>query len=358
MWEVQREPVPFSLPEGKDGPNEIASLEFGKHHIAFVTTQGKLFMMGQGTKHELGLGDSITEAKVPTEVEGFGPVVQVKCGEHHTIALTADGKVWTWGDGGSMWNAGALGHGNNNACPVPTEVTGLTGKNIVAVQASHHHCLALSGDGKVFTWGRGEYGVLGTGASTDVKEPVLLESLAAFNVVHITCGNAFSGAITDEGELWVWGRNDGGQLGQPEGLSMDIHNIETVPTQCEVIKDLKEKVIDVACGERHTLALTAEGETWMWGLSQWLVPELVRGDDNVLLGMNITQIAACNNVSAVVDEEGYLFTWGHGVSGCLGQGGTKNVLHPLMVEHFGPNSRFGPVKRLFAGNAFVAVLTD
>lgn len=351
-------PKSFSLPDTASGqPTQISKLDFGKHHIAITSEDGRLFMMGKGSRNELGLGAKVKEAKDPTEVEDLGPVKSVKCGEFHSIALTEDGDVYTWGFGGTMFSTGALGHGDTESKAVPTKVQALAGVKIVSVGASHHHCLALSADGQVFTWGKGEYGVLGNGASVDAAVPVPIASLSQDKIAKIACGEAFSGALTVNGRLHMWGRNDGGQLGQPEGLSLDIHNIETVPTQCEVIKDLKEKVIDIALGERHTVALTDQGEAWMWGLGQWLVPQLVRGNDSVILGMNITQIAACNGVSAVVDEEGYLFTWGHGITGCLGQGDSKTHLQPLLLEQFGPGSELGPVKRIFANNAFMAVLT-
>ena len=79
--------------------------------------------------------------------------------EAHSLALTADGAVWSWG-----WGAfGRLGHGDTQSQLLPKKVEAFAGQRVVAVSAAQYHSLAVTADGAVFTWGEGEHGCLGHG---------------------------------------------------------------------------------------------------------------------------------------------------------------------------------------------------
>ena len=83
----------------------------------------------------------------------------MSAGEHHSLALTADGAVWSWG-----WGAfGRLGHGHTQSQLLPKKVEAFAGQRVVAVSAAQYHSLAVTADGAVFTWGEGEHGCLGHG---------------------------------------------------------------------------------------------------------------------------------------------------------------------------------------------------
>ena len=73
----------------------------------------------------------------------------LSAGAYHSLALTADGAVWSWGGGGS----GKLGHGDEQRQLLPKKVEALAGQRIVAVSAGEHHSLALTADGSVWSWG-------------------------------------------------------------------------------------------------------------------------------------------------------------------------------------------------------------
>ena len=77
----------------------------------------------------------------------------------HSLAITADGAVWTWGWGSD----GRLGRGDEQAQLQPKKVEAFTGQRVVAVSAGGEHSLAITADGAVFTWGKGEDGCLGHG---------------------------------------------------------------------------------------------------------------------------------------------------------------------------------------------------
>ena len=83
----------------------------------------------------------------------------MSAGGEHSLALTDDGAVWSWGFG----LFGELGHGDQQIRLLPKKVEALAGQRVVAVSAGGEHSLALTADGAVFTWGDGGLGRLGHG---------------------------------------------------------------------------------------------------------------------------------------------------------------------------------------------------
>jgi len=85
--------------------------------------------------------------------------VSVTAGAYHSLAIIADGSVWSWGNGAF----GQLGHGDEQNQLLPKKVEGLAGQRVVAVAAGAFHSLTLTADGAVWSWGDGEDGKLGHG---------------------------------------------------------------------------------------------------------------------------------------------------------------------------------------------------
>ena len=90
-------------------------------------------------------------------------IVQIDCGDFHSVALDTEGKVFTWGGGGPAYNKGQCGHGHNDDVEQPLEVESLTHKTVVKVSAGGFHTLVLSSDNELYSWGSGTYGECGTG---------------------------------------------------------------------------------------------------------------------------------------------------------------------------------------------------
>ena len=97
--------------------------------------------------------DDTADRIVPTRVQAFGAikVVQISCGsgDAHTLALDENGKVWSWGDG----DYGKLGRGGSDISKVPQQVTQWgTYTRIVKVACGAQFSMALAASGHVFTW--------------------------------------------------------------------------------------------------------------------------------------------------------------------------------------------------------------
>lgn len=184
------------------------------------------------------------------ELEGK-QVTQVACGFQHTIAVTSDGDLYSWGYG----KYGALGHGSTEDVAMPKKVEGLS--NIVSVSCGSDYTLALDSRGKVFAFGNNGYGQLGlTGSATKVTEPKMLFIPASQGkVVEIACGEEHSAYLDEHGNVHTWGYGNDGQLGHGNKNSLN--------TPKKVV--FGEKAKHVECGGGHTGILTVDGDLYMMG---------------------------------------------------------------------------------------------
>ena len=124
----------------------------------------------------MGHGDQEEAQLLPKKVEALAGqrVVAVSAGGHHSLALTADGGVWSWGSGVQ----GKLGHGDMQGQLLPKKIEALTGQRVVALSAGWQHSLALTADSAFFTWGQGETGCLGHGE--DLSNQLLPKKVEAW----------------------------------------------------------------------------------------------------------------------------------------------------------------------------------
>ncbi|KAJ3016805.1 hypothetical protein HKX48_003869 [Thoreauomyces humboldtii] len=132
----------------------LQSVVLSKYHSAIVTSK-QLFANGFGAGGRLGLGNEETVLR-PTAVSGItGEVADLALGPEHTIAVTRNGEVYTWGSN-KYGQLGYLTEGiGQNPCELaPREVGGVIKKiRIMGVAASRHHSAAFSDTGAIYTWG-------------------------------------------------------------------------------------------------------------------------------------------------------------------------------------------------------------
>ena len=181
----------------------------GDEHTGFLTEAHDLYMCGSGAFGQLGAGDR-NDRPAPTLLSkalfAGAAVEMVACGAFHTAALARDGGVWTWGRGAS----GQLGHGGREDLSVPTRVTAarFDHARVLMLAAGGSHTMALSEEGGVFTWGCGMHGRLGLGgAEHDEPLPRRLpkEHFVGAQLCFIAAGDWTSAAVTDNGQLYTWG---------------------------------------------------------------------------------------------------------------------------------------------------------
>ena len=291
-----------------------------------ITADGAVWGWGDGCCGQLGHGDEEDQWH-PKKVEAFAGqrVVAVTVGAGHSIALTADGAIWSWGFGGD----GQLGHGDREGQLLPKTVEAFAGQRVVAVSAGGLHSLAITADGAVWSWGNGYSGRLGHGEQQNQLLPRMVEALAGQRVIAVSAGYFHSLATTADGAVWSWGS---GRLGH----GADQHRL--LPKKIEALAG--QRVVAVAAGHAHSLALTADGAVWSWGWGYY--GQLGHGDlQNQLLpkkveafaGQRVVAVSAGTHHSFTITADGAVWSWGEGERGCLGHGeDLSDQLLPKKIE--------------------------
>lgn len=156
----------------------------GSTQTAILTTDGQVYTAGKCEHFSLGHGDGeenkiVSTPRLVETLQGI-KIVDIDMGDHHCAAVSEEGEVFTWGYGGGMFNPGGLGHGDKTSQSRPALVEALADQGIKIKQVScgAAHTIALDEEGKVYTWGRGDFGRLGNGIQPQLTpEPVeLLEN--------------------------------------------------------------------------------------------------------------------------------------------------------------------------------------
>ena len=244
-------------------------------------------------------------------------VASVACGDSHSAAVTSDGKLYTWGWGGSLWSgSGLLGHGDGTSHTTPKLVESLLeeeGLEVKTAVLGELHTAILTTDGEVFSCGIGEYGRLGNGSSSDTAVMEPLDYINDQEVTQLSSGHAFTLALTAEGKVLCWGRNDQGQLGQGATMSLDVYSMEMDPRLIDELEH--EEIVHISAGHSHAAAVTKEGELYMWGMKNHLAPKKFMvakdpSDNEEPVPLKVAKVACGMNFTMAVTTDGELFSFG------------------------------------------------
>ena len=325
------------------GEVRTMSVAGGKHFSAAVTEHGKVAAWGQGDFAQLGLGCTDNQLQ-PVMLSGFeahdcGRILLLAAGQYHTAALVEDGRVYTWGGNSN----GQLGHDDEQPRLLPTALGrgGFGGAKVVVVACGTAHTMAVTAEGGVWTCGRNADGQLGHGGRvyTPVFTRVASSCFDGERIVMGACGDKHSIVASEAGRVWTWGAGGSGRLG---------HNSEADLLAPAVLPLAARKIVTVAAGHAHTLAVGDDGVLVLWGegtigqlglgdLDNRLVPTCMGSDEERPFGGSGVKSAACGFYhTLVVTWEGALWAFGEGWYGRLGLGDDLSRLAPVRVEpqHF------------------------
>ncbi|KOC62519.1 RCC1 and BTB domain-containing protein 1 [Habropoda laboriosa] len=295
-----------------------------------VTKDGMVYGLGKNASGCLGTGDThstlypkkidaLCKKDIKTFAHGIGP---------HVLALTERGEVYSWGN--NDYHQLGNGTGNKGLNPILVGLN-LRDKVVVQIACGNHHSLALTDDGEVYAWGANNCGQAGSSICTNQNGPLnVLFPSASTKVISISCGPSLSMAVSDNGKIYGWGCNTGGQLGI--GNTHD----QTYPCQIEALVGIMiEKVV---CGYAHTLALSKEGVLYVWGennFGQLGLGHKMNASSPVKLEVpemgRVVDVATShyNHISVAVGKSFQIFMWGL----CLGQIVTVPTVTRLAYLH-------------------------
>lgn len=299
---------------------------------------GTVWAWGENKYGQLGRGYTNLNERYAARIaidgnsNPFDGVMAIASGWEHMLALKEDGTVWAWGGNGD----GQLGIGNRTDKLVPVQVPGLD--HIVAVSAEGgYHSLALRADGTVYTWGDNQRGQLGLGDfSTDdpdydnadrLSPTVVINSPAdpVDLVVSLGSGHWNSFAILNSGGYYAWGSNWAGQLGLGFFSKLAQNSMVNSP----IIQNspvAESKVISMDGGQQHTLFVLDNGQVWGAGknINGALGDDIAVNESTPYLfqitgASNVKEVTAEYKYSAALTATGELITWGMNDYGQLGR---------------------------------------
>ncbi|TMW89195.1 hypothetical protein EJD97_017533 [Solanum chilense] len=320
---------------------DVHQIACGVRHVALVTRQGEVFTWGEESGGRLGHGveKDFSRPKL-VEFLAVTNVDFVSCGEFHTCAVSTMGDLYTWGDG--THNAGLLGHGNDVSHWIPKRVSGpLEGLQVLSVACGTWHSALATANGKLFTFGDGTYGALGHGDRVTVPYPKEVQSLYGLKTIKVACGVWHTAAIVEvtnhncgnlpTRKLFTWGDGDKYRLGHGNKEAYML------PTCVSALIDYNFH--QLACGHNITVGLTTSGHVFIMGSNAYgqlgnpqadgKAPSLVQ---DRLVGEFVEEITCGSFHVAVLTSRSEVFTWGKGANGRLGHGDTEDRNSPTLIE--------------------------
>jgi alpha-tubulin suppressor-like RCC1 family protein len=253
-------PVQVSLPSG----TTVTAVAGGADHSLALTSTGQVLAWGFNGSGQLGNGTSTNNSTpVAVSLPSGTIITAIAGGDAHSLALTSTGQVLAWGYNGQ----GQLGNGTTTRSSTPVAVSLPSGTTVTAIAGGGGHSLALTSTGQVLAWGYNNLGQLGIGDfSTSgcfcIPSPVQVSLPAGTTVTAIAAGNMHSLALTSTGQVLAWGFNAFGQLGNGTTTTTGCQCIST-PVQASMPSGTT--VTAIAGGRYHSLAAISWGQVFAWG---------------------------------------------------------------------------------------------
>lgn len=341
-------------PEDRKGLTYL-SVSAGKSHTLAVGSDGYVYSWGINTKGQLGDGTTDNRSvAVRVKTPADRRFLQVSAGGEHSLALDSTGEVWSWGQN----THGQIGNQNTSQQNKPVSINRMsTGQNLrfKQVSAGGEHSLALDSNGDAWAWGYDNYGILGQNRkNTDEWHPVKVQGGVKFTT--LSAGYYHSSGVDVNGEVWSWGSNSNGQLGN-ESKTEEWHPVKTVRNVKPSEDSTGVVYKSVSAGNDYTIALATDGQAWSWGKNsngqlgiestteQWH-PVKTYGTTK----FNEVSAGDCHTVAR--RDEDWTLAWGCNTNGRLGIQSQPNV------DQWKPQELgVGYMRHVSAGGVHSAIVT-
>ncbi|MEO5912945.1 MAG: cadherin-like beta sandwich domain-containing protein [Luteolibacter sp.] len=325
----------------------VSRIAAGESHSVALLADGSVVAWGDNTYGQLGDGTN-TSSSVPVVVDTAGvlagkTVIDVAAGAAHSLALCLDGTVVCWGrnQGGQL---GDTTYTDRNV-PVALYISGpLYGRTITAIAAGAAHSLAIRSDGKIVEWGNYYPDTIVDGqTSLSIRPRAVLRTgaLAGKTAVAVAAGKSHSIALCSDNTLVAWGDNSSGQLGIGAGFDFSDEPLQ-VPNEGVLAG---RKIMALAAGSGHNLVLLSDGKVAGWGsnytgqlgidstLDSWVPVEV--NTAGALSGKKVVAVAAGSFHSLAVCSDGTLAAWGYNGRGQFGNGTLDTSFVPVAMGSMG-----------------------
>ena len=247
-----------------DKPIEMAGSDT---HQVILMESGQVFTSGQNNFGQLGIGTIDSSGAKSTTLHNItaqfdGKVISVSAVGNFTLALTEDGKVYSWGYNGQ----GELGDGTTNDSGKVIEITNNfnlpAGRKITKIYAGWEQAFAIADDGALYSWGNAGDGRLGRDTTaTPNTLPGVVNDVFDGNIIDLAT-DSHTLVLTDTNKVYTWGFNDYGQLG--------IGNTNTVSGPQDITGSFNgDTIVQVEASSNGSFARTSDGRLYAWGQNDY-----------------------------------------------------------------------------------------
>ena len=323
--------IPSPISRLDDVPvREVAA---GVMHTLLLDTSGRVWTCGAGRHGALGHGDQ-TDLHTPKSIDELSltyaaRIEQVAAGDYHSLVVSSDGNVFSFGWGGR----GRLGHGDFDTQNRPLKISVLEGARICQVSAGSTHSLAVGAVGELYAWGCSANGRLGVGdhfgEGEDFALPVAVELPKHVRIWQASAGGSHSLALAMDGAIFSFGNGGHGQLGH--GDTLDRYAL----TPVKAVEG--NRIRHIVAGKTNSVVHTEAGELLFFGQQHddeddQLVPVATAGLGGVGAA-RVDSVATGVNVTLVQLSDGTLRAFGDNQFGQLGREGATVATRstPLIV---------------------------
>lgn len=283
--------------------DHVVLVAAGNQFSIALRADGTLWSWGKNNSGQLGL-PHLNNTNIPAQIGTDEDWVSIDAGESHILALKVDGSLWSWGSN-EYKQLGRILQDNATFTNIPQPIT--DSNKWVQIQAGKNFSLGLTPTGSVFQWGTL------TDDSTAAEIP--FQQYVSNHVKQISAGSNFGLALQYDGTLWGWGANSGDVL--------LTHTAEEVEFPVQVTT---HRFKQIASGANFVTGLKSNGTIWQWGQQNTTLPPQ---DAEVKPGSGYVQIANGAQTAFGIKSNGQLFAWGLNTNGSLGLKSNLNFLeHP------------------------------
>lgn len=320
---------------------KIYSITAGTNMSMAISSEDfMLYAWGYNNLGCLGVNLGTVSRRSPLSTVGATKTFRLISTYNYTSAgIDTTGKLWTWGSN----QYGQLGINSIICRSTPVNVGG-TARTYCKISSGSSFMTSIDKDGNVWCWGLNNYGQLGDNSIVCRSTPVSVQGEKK-TFAKISSGS-HTVALTLSGIAWAWGVNTSGCLGTANTTSRRTPTMVSGvgKTFCEISSS----------GYNHTLAIDKDGKLWAWGANTYGG----LGDDtntsrltpvNVCGNKTFCQISTGYYFSSAIDYKGQIWTWGYNADGALGNNTYINQRTPINPYNIN-NITFCQIS---AGNNFI-----
>ena len=333
-------PLPITA-NGAIGNRPIYRLSGAGYGSCATDTSYQVYCWGQDTYGQLGNDATLADSNVPVRVNDAGVLLNkkniiVSSGTWHSCTVTLDYSASCWG----INSSGNIGDGTtaNRSTPVAVNAGSLSGLSLRDIVGGPYNGCAIDTSNQLYCWGNNAYGQLGNGSTTSTNSATPVSTSGALSGKTIRKVSLYDQtcAIASDAKAYCWGRNPYGAVGN--GTTTNALSPVAVSTT-GVLGG--KKMTSIAAGLYSTCALSDEGKAYCWGYNSngqlgnnsttnSSSPVAVV-DTGVLAGKYLWSITAGADFYCAQATDGNAYCWGRNVYGQLGNGAMTNSLVPVKV---------------------------